>query len=205
LAYGITIAAGTIYRRDELRPGRLIFVGAGKGGNIAYTPDRRQLDKRITKNNVIFIANLMALMQWYDRVRPLFVSRDFPQVFVEALKQKLKLAIDERIKRLGDYCLKMPADLTSNKKSVSVDPKSKSKLRNRWPRIQEYLTARQNFGGDSALRDAFLENLIQNIKNSDKNYIAAITALTPEHSQTGIRWLQGIVDEISTRALGLLA
>ena len=194
LAYGTTIAAGTIYRRDELRPGRLIFGGEGKGGNISYTPGRHRTDKRIIKNNVIFIANLFALMQWYRHVRPLFVSQDFPRVLLEALQEKLNLAIDERIKRLGDYCLKMPADR-----------KSKPELPNRWPEIQDYLNAQQDVGGETALRDNFLENLNQAIKNSARNYIVAITGLSPEDTQPGTNWLQGIVDEITTGALELLA
>jgi len=205
LAYGTTIAAGTIYRRDELRPGRLIFGGVGKGSNISYTPDRHRHDKRIIKNNVIFIANLFALMQWYRHVRPLFVSPNFPQALLDALKEKLSLAIDERIKRLGDYCSNMPTDQTLKDNTSPADLKSKPELISRWPQIQDYLNARQDFGGESALRDDFLEKLNLAIKNSEKNYIAAITGLAPEESQTGTTWLQGIVDEITTGALELLA
>jgi UDP-N-acetylglucosamine/UDP-N-acetylgalactosamine diphosphorylase len=204
LAYGTTIAAGTIYRRDELRPGRLIFGGEGKGSNISYTPDRHRHDKRIIKNNVIFIANLFALMQWYRHVRPLFVSLNFPQALLEALKEKLNLAIDERIKRLGDYCSNMPTDQTLKDNTSPADLKSKPELISRWPQIQDYLNARQDFGGESALRDDFLEKLNLAIKNSEKNYIAAITGLAPEDSQTGTTWLQGIVDEITAGTLELM-
>jgi len=144
-------------------------------------------------DNIIFIANLFALMQWYRCVRPLFVSQDFPQILLEALKEKLNLAIDERIKRLGDYCLKLPADL-----------KSKSELPNRWPEIQDYLEGRQDFAGDTALRDDFLEHLNLAIKNSNKNYITAITGLAPEDTQPGTNWLQGIVDELTAGALELM-
>jgi UDP-N-acetylglucosamine/UDP-N-acetylgalactosamine diphosphorylase len=204
LAHGTTIAAGTIYRRDELRPGRLIFGGEGKGGNVAYTPGRPQHDKHIIKNNVIFIANLMALMQWYQQVRSLFLSRTFPQVLLDALKQKLNLAIDERIKRLGDFCLKTSTNPTENRNSVSTDRDSPSELPNRWPKIQDYLEARQEFEGDLAKRDDFLKKLHQAIKNSGKTYIAAITGLSPEVAQIGTDWLQGIVDGVATGALELL-
>ena len=204
LAYGTTIAAGTIYRRDELRPGRLIFGGVGKGSNISYTPDRHRHDKRIIKNNVIFIANLFALMQWYRHVRPLFVSPNFPQALLDALKEKLSLAIDERIKRLGDYCSNMPTDQTLKDNTSPADLKSKPELISRWPQIQDYLNARQDFGGESALRDDFLEKLNLAIKNSEKNYIAAITGLAPEDSQTGTTWLQGIVDEVTAGTLELM-
>jgi UDP-N-acetylglucosamine/UDP-N-acetylgalactosamine diphosphorylase len=200
LAYGTTIAAGTIYRRDELRPGRLIFGGAGKGGNISYTPGQHRTDKRIIKNNVIFIANLFALRQWYAHVRSLFVSDDFPQVLFEAVNEKLNMAIHER-----DYCLKISADDTADKNASDVRLRSKKELPKRWPEIQDYLNARQNYEGDTNLRDDFLENLNTAIKNSGKNYIAAITGLPPEDTQFGTNWLQGIVDEITTGALELLA
>ena len=40
LDYGITVAAGTILRKDELRPNRLIIGGAGQGGSIEFRPGR---------------------------------------------------------------------------------------------------------------------------------------------------------------------
>jgi UDP-N-acetylglucosamine/UDP-N-acetylgalactosamine diphosphorylase len=205
LEYGTTIAAGTIYRRDELRPGRLIFGGEGKGGNIAYTPGRHRTDKRIIKNNIIYIANLFALMQWYRHVRSLFVSGDFPQALFEAVKEKLNMAIQERINRLGDYCLKISTDDTADKSASDPRLTSKKELPKRWPETQDYLNARQNYEGDTNLRDTFLEKLNPAIKNSGKIYIATITGLPPADTQSGTNWLQGIVDEITTGALELLA
>ena len=86
LAYGTIIAAGTINRRDELRPGRLIFGGAGKGGSIPYNPGVYRSEKRIVINNIIYIANLLALRQWYHHVRSLFVSTHFPQELIDGLQ-----------------------------------------------------------------------------------------------------------------------
>jgi UDP-N-acetylglucosamine/UDP-N-acetylgalactosamine diphosphorylase len=181
LTYGTTIAAGIIYRRDELRSGRLIFGGAGKGGNISYTPGRPHTDKRIIKNNVIFIANLFALRQWYAHVRSLFVSDDFPQVLFEAVNEKLNMAIHERPRLM-----------------------SKKELPKRWPELKDFLNSRQKYEGDTNRRDDFLEKLIPAIKNSGKNYIATITGLAPEVTQPGTNWLQGIVDEITTGTLELM-
>ncbi|MGD9262241.1 MAG: protein GlmU, partial [Desulfobacterales bacterium] len=79
LGYGITVAAGTIVRKDEPRCDRLIFGGEGKGGNIPFTPGRHRNDKRIIVNNTIYIANLIALKQWYYKVRTLFISEGFPE------------------------------------------------------------------------------------------------------------------------------
>jgi UDP-N-acetylglucosamine/UDP-N-acetylgalactosamine diphosphorylase len=147
---------------------------------------------------------LFALRQWYAHVRPLFVSRDFPQVLLEALKEKLNLAIDERIKRLGDYCLKISTDDTADKNASDPRLTSKKELPKRWPELQDYLNSRQDFAGDTALRDDFLENLNLSIKNSEKNYIATITSLAREETTPGTGWLQGIVDVITAGALELL-
>ncbi|NQT10729.1 MAG: protein GlmU, partial [Desulfobacteraceae bacterium] len=92
LAFGTVVAAGTIYRKDELRPQRLIFDKPGKGGNIAFTADAYRGIKRIVTNNIIYMANLTALMQWYIHVRTQFISDDFPEPLFVGLKEKLNMA-----------------------------------------------------------------------------------------------------------------
>ncbi|MGD2272967.1 MAG: protein GlmU, partial [Desulfobacterales bacterium] len=159
LAFGTTIAAGTIYRRDELRPGRLIFGGAGKGGNISYTPGRSPTDKRIIKNNLVFIANLYALRQWYVHVRPLFVSDDFPRILLQAATDKIDLALHERIGRLKDYCLKISTDDTADINASDPRLTLKKGLSKRWPELRDYLNTRQTYEGNTKLRDDFLETL----------------------------------------------
>jgi len=53
--------------------------------------------KRIVVNNIHYIANLMALRQWYVHVRSEFVGQDFTQELFEGLKETLQMAIQERI------------------------------------------------------------------------------------------------------------
>ncbi len=106
LAYGVTIAAGTIFRNDELRENRLIFGGASKSGNIAFTPGAYSNVKRIFKNNLIYIANLLALLHWYQYIRIQFISDEFPEQLFEGVLDKIDLAVKERIKRLGTLVIK---------------------------------------------------------------------------------------------------
>ncbi|MBW1846299.1 MAG: protein GlmU, partial [Deltaproteobacteria bacterium] len=80
LEYGTIIAAGTICRKDELRPDRLIFGGARKEGNISYKPGFLSGETRIIKNNIEYIANLFALMKWYKNIRSQFISDNFPKI-----------------------------------------------------------------------------------------------------------------------------
>jgi hypothetical protein len=194
LGYGITVAAGTIVRKDELRSERLIIGGAGKGGNVAFTPDRFRNDKRVVINNLTYIANLIALKQWYAQVRSLFLSDIFPQALLDALRDKVEMALAERIYRLEAVCWKKPeagrGDGTFN------SAKQDWELFERWPELKASLTAQQANGGAAELRDPFLESVRQGISNFGKDYISVIQGLDPADSAQGTRWLQGIIDDM---------
>ena len=54
--------------------------------------------------------------------------------------------------------------------------------------------------GDTGLRDKFLDGVSGGVSARGKDYIAVIQGLAAEDSQTGTRWLQGIVDGVTTEA-----
>ena len=189
LEYGITIAAGTINRKDELRPDRLIFGRAGKGGSIPYTPGVYRSNKRVIINNLNYIANLFALMQWYREVRSLFVSDQFSDLLLQGLYDKLDMAIQERIRRLEQLCLKTPPD-------------PKDRLINEiWPALREWFDEQSDQKGDEDQRIRFLENITCLIKTHGKQYLRVIKSLSDKDRKPGVHWLQGIVDDILNGAL----
>ena len=129
LAFGTTVAAGTILRKSELRPDRLIIGGAAKAGNIAFQPGRFSATGRIIKNNLVYIANLMALHQWYRRVRSLFVGQRFPETLLAGLLENSRLAVAERTRRLKEL---------GDKMAQSGD----GAFSERWPALDEALHRR---------------------------------------------------------------
>jgi UDP-N-acetylglucosamine/UDP-N-acetylgalactosamine diphosphorylase len=191
LNFGTTVAAGTILRKDELRPNRLIFGGAGKGGNIEYRPGRYSGASRIIRNNLFYIANLLALRQWYREVRSLFVGERFPEPLLAGLMLNIQKVIDERTKRLKEFGDKMAA---------SGDPS----LFERWPAIEQVLADRNEHRGNDRLRESIQEKTSKARASVGKNYLAVIKALSGEESGQGTAWLQGIVDETVEAALGAL-
>ncbi len=203
LTFGTIIAAGTINRKDELNPGRLIFGGPGKGGSIPFTSGVYRSEKRIVINNIIYIANLMALMQWYNHVRSMFISQDFPQPLLDGLKEKLNMAIEERVKRLGELCLKMPDPDIANETSERL-MNQKNELRDRWPEMEEAFKTNKNKEGDLSIRDLFLETINRGIKMSGKDYIPVVKGLSVENANQGTRWLQGIVDDITVQIIEVI-
>ena len=189
LNFGITVAAGTIVRKDEHREDRLIYGGEGKGGNVAFIPGKYRGNKRIILNNINYIANLIALQQWYRQVRSLFISERFPQTLMLGLKKNIQIAINERIHRLEAVCLKM-AD----------DGHHRSELHKHWPALKASFEAHQDKEGNQVLRDKFLESVQRKISEIGNNYIDVIQQLASEESETGIRWLQEIVEDIRADA-----
>jgi len=146
LEFGTVTAAGSIIRIDELRPGRLIFSGTGRGGSIPFMPGMYQNIKRIVLNNITYIANLIALMQWYAYVRSQFISDDFTEPLFVALKEKLRMAIDERIQRLKALSQKMPDSVIAyqnyTKENASSRILKQTKLHQR-KRIISHLEAKK--------------------------------------------------------------
>jgi hypothetical protein len=180
LGFGITVAAGTIIRKDEPRSGRLIFGGAGKGGNVAYEPGKLRMAQKIIGNNINYIANLVALKHWYQQVRGLFVARRFPAALLNGLNQNVSLAIAERINRL---------EAVYSKKSEAG-----------WSELKGFLSSSPSNPADAESMESFLETVHKGIAAGGKDYIGVIQGLAPADSAKGTRWLQGIVDHIMEEA-----
>jgi hypothetical protein len=189
LNFGITVAAGTIVRKDEIKEDRLVFGGEGKGGSIPFAPGKYQGNKRIIINNINYIGNLIALQQWYRQVRMLFISKRFPETLMLGLKKNIAAAIEERIKRLEAVCLK-----------TTETGHQKSELYERWSELNGSFQIQQENEGDAGLRDKFLDGVSRSISTIGKDYIAVIQGLAAENSENGIQWLQGIVDGVTAEA-----
>ena len=197
LTYGTTVAAGTIVRNDEPRPGRLLFGGTEKYGNLPYTPGRHQNKKRVVANNIAYIANLIALSQWYQQVRSLFISEDFPEALLTGLKEKLNCALLERIVRLDAFFQKMRA----NEKGQGAGQKTLSQMGFDPQNLLKQLKTEK---GDIGRRDAFIEKIRNGIANTGPDYISVIQGLSVPDATIGTKWLQGIVDRVENESLRVI-
>ncbi|MFO7667163.1 MAG: protein GlmU [Desulfobacterales bacterium] len=189
LAFGTTVAAGTICRKDEPRPGRLIFGGPSKSGNMPFTPGDNRNIKRIMTNNIIYLSNLKALMHWYFYVRSQFLSSYFPEALLEGLKEKLDSAIDERIKRLKEFC-------EINEETITAI--------NKWPEFENCFKSDDSAENSLPLRDSFLKIIKSGIEIYGKDYLTVIKNLKDEESDIGIEWLQKIVDAKTSEATKIM-
>ncbi len=209
LEFGTVTSAGSIIRKDELRPGRLIFSGTGKDGSIPFMPGIYQNIKRIVLNNIVYIANLIALMQWYTYVRSQFISDDFTEPLFVGLKEKLRIGIDERIQRLKALSQKMPDSVIAYQNYAKENAssrilKQKNEFYERGNELEEYFRSQANIGVKENLRDGFMEKIRRSVQTSGKDYIPVIKGLKDTDKEQGTLWLQSIVDHITDDALKFL-
>jgi UDP-N-acetylglucosamine/UDP-N-acetylgalactosamine diphosphorylase len=209
LEFGTVIAAGSIFRKDELRPERLLIGNMAKGGSMPFTPGVYYNIKRITVNNIIYIANLVALDHWYTHVRYQFISDDFPEPLFVGLKEKLDMAIDERIYRLKALSRKISDSVTAYQlhakdKESHLVVQQKNELYQRRTELEENFKSQRYAEENTESRDVFLEKLDLGIKTSGKAYISVIKGLSIEDTKAGTAWLQGIVDHITAGALKII-
>ena len=209
LEFGTVTAAGSIIRIDELRPGRLIFSETGRGGSIPFMPGMYQNIKRIVLNNITYIANLIALMQWYAYVRSQFISDDFTEPLFVALKEKLRMAIDERIQQLKALSQKMPDSVIAYQNYTKENAssrilKQKNEFLERSDELEDYFRSQENIAVEENLRDAFMEKIRQGAQTSGKDYISVIKGLKDTEKVHGTLWLQSIVDHIIDDAFEFL-
>ena len=182
--------------------------GAEKSGNFAWTPGGYTNQKRVVVNNLVYIANLMALNQWYQHVRSLFISKDFPGALLTGVEEKLNRAISERMTRLEAFGHKLkssaPAQKKNNKVHASNVAPQKQELFQRWPDLEEVLEQLKSDEGDEGQRHLFLEKVNTGIKEIGLDYISVIQGLASSDAVIGTQWLQGIVDRVVAEAMNLI-
>jgi len=209
LTYGTIIAAGAIHSKDQLKPDRLLLGRASKGGEMPFFKGLYRGLKRIVKNNLIYIANLMALRQWCLNVRSQFIGELFPDPLFNGLLNNIDLAVDERIGRFKHFSQKMCESAEIYKKIVKENRSAlllnqKDELYGRSNELEQCLYSLKTYEGDRKAKDNFLEIIATKSKKLGLNYIMVIQELDYRESEIGSGWLQGIVDYMVEQSLDMI-
>ncbi len=194
LGYGSVVAAGSILRSDVPEDKKLIIAQAHPGKVMDFTPHAYKNLSRIIGNNIIYLANLVALEQWYAHVRPLFFSKqEFGTLIYAGALEKLALAKKERISRLKTLVGKVPGDNTARPELVeNID------------KVCELFGKDPSDSEASGSRDRFLAAFSENTQGSTHSYTKAIQALPPAVARQGTVWLQQIIDSLCNRTASML-
>lgn len=183
VGFGTVVAAGSVLLEDVLDDGQLVAAVPPPGFKRVRRPHAYKNLVRVVRNNVVYLANLVALEEWYRRVRrPFFARQEMGELLYAGALEVLALAKDERLKRLTAMAGKVPAA-----ESPGKDFKEKA------GELCEVFTEA------AAVRETGPEGLeflgaVESGTSASAGYLETIQGLTPEVAARGTRWLQEIVD-----------
>ncbi len=198
MGYGNVVVAGSLLRSDFPEDNQLIIPKTHPAKTIPYRPRAYANIHRIVGNNILYLANLMALEEWYFHVRrPLLDTQEFGSVIFSGLLDKLGFAKKERLKRLEVFAEKA-------KESSRGDEKKKSESRNnlyeKFPAIEALFAGNLKERVVEKYRDDFLSAFEKVRGPNGANYIAVVQNFPGHVAEKGVRWLQQIVDTYCEKA-----
>ncbi|MFY9398283.1 MAG: UDP-N-acetylglucosamine pyrophosphorylase [Desulfomonilia bacterium] len=199
VGFGTVVAAGTVLRQDFLEDNRLVTSGGGPGTVREYRPALYPGLERIVRNNLIYLANLAALREWYVHVRrPFLEAEEFGELIHAGLLDKLSLAVKERLKRLEALAERVSRDPEAG---AGKDTGIRRSLAENFHKVADAFTSSAD--GDPQVltyRGAFLEGLHRARQESGKGYVEVIQALPAEVSSKGTKWLECAVASLCMKA-----
>ncbi|MBW2673300.1 MAG: UDP-N-acetylglucosamine pyrophosphorylase [Deltaproteobacteria bacterium] len=216
IGHGTVIAAGSVYRNDCPEGGKLLTGGAGAGAQKDFYRGLYCNVGRKVRNNIYYIANLIALKQWYLHVRlPYFKAWEFGPELCEGAIEKLDMAIGERVKRLKAFSGNMAESTRiardiENMRKTDMDLRLEEEVSLSWPRIEEYLRYKAENDALKYNPDDFLVRLKIHSWGKRKElwkeggYVRIIHPLDKKTKALGTAWLQGIVDLITQEVFKII-
>jgi len=209
IGHGTVIAAGTIYKKDCLEGGKLLTGESGAGAEKVFHRGLYRGVGRKVRNNICYIANLLALKQWYLHVRPSFFhTSEFGRELCEGAVEKLDMVLKERLKRFKAFSenmgetVKIGKDILTGEKRESI-PGTEEELFNNWSRLEECFTKGLEEAIALEKRDLFLEALNSG-REAETGYVRTIQSLDDNALSLGTAWLQAIVDTITRKAFDIV-
>jgi bifunctional UDP-N-acetylglucosamine pyrophosphorylase/glucosamine-1-phosphate N-acetyltransferase len=191
--FGTVVAAGSIMRDDVSELRQLIIAPSSRALKRGHIPFAYKNLGRVVRANVVYLANLAALEEWYRVVRQIFFARqEMGDLIYAAALETLSLATWERTRRLQAMV----------DKAIEVGSADKAL----GERVNEVCAL---FGAYRPSRlgpegEAFLASLLISASEEGGGYLKAIQSLAPEVAGQGVKWLQGVVDGLCQRAEAVL-
>ncbi len=193
LGFGNVVAAGSIIRRDYPEDGQLIYEAPPASRVREYRPASYPSFRRIVENNIVYLANLAALAEWYAHVRrPFFAALTFGDLIYEGVVELLAAAKEERLKRLAAM---------ADKAAQGAGEGPRRAFREGQGFINRLFTegAPEVLRAVEPLREAFLGGLERSIGGGKGDYLATIRSLPPAVSSRGTAWLGAVVTAFCRR------
>ena len=186
VGYGTVVAAGSVLREDVLEEGQLIVTSPPRGLKRGISRQGYGDLRRVVRNNIVYLANLVALEDWYQGVRrPFFARQELGDLVYQGAMEVLEAAKDERMGRLLAMADKAAGSgETGRLLAEKVDS------------VCALFAGRAEASSDDAIPSV----LAAAAGHAETRYLDWVGSLSPETRATGVEWLQGIVDSLCGRA-----
>ena len=210
IGYSTVIAAGVIYRGDCPQGYKLLMGKEPQKDDKDFYPGLYWSVKRRVINCIEYIANIIALRQWYLNVRVMFYREsEMEKLLYEGAIEKLEIIFNERVKRFKALANKMEKSIEiyksvmGNKASEKLINQKRELFEN-MQEIEKRFNESLSYSGDENKRDKLLENIDTIIKDTGMDYIKAIKNLDEHNLKVGASWLLSIVEKIRNTILNYL-
>lgn len=185
VGYGTVVAAGSVLRRDVDGDGKLVVAEPHPGRERDFVAHAYRNLIRTMANNVLYLANLVALEQWYVHVRrPFLEAQELGDLVYAGALETLALAKDERRKRL-----------TAMAEKAEAAGRTDEGLRERVHEACALFFEEPVTDG----RDAFLASFADATGGATADYTKTIQGLPDDVKAKGTRWLQQVVDTLCAK------
>ena len=202
MGYGNVVAADCVLRGDYIDDNKLIVGKTPTARTVPYVRKAYPGLKRIVENNVIYMANLAALEEWYAHVRrPFFEAMEFGPLLFEGAIEMLSLAKQERIKRLETLAEKVK---TPSEKETESESAFRKAFSEKIAAMKAVLSSAVDDKEALELRGRFLSLADKSKGAGGAGYIGFVQGLPSEASRTGAAWLQRIVDVYCEKCMEML-
>jgi UDP-N-acetylglucosamine/UDP-N-acetylgalactosamine diphosphorylase len=210
LEYGTVIAAGVVFRGDCLEENTRIFQNVHSPSfPKGIPPGIYGGVKRKVRNNLLYMANLLALREWYEHVRrPFFRQKGlFGEALYQGACEVIESALQERLKRLGEMAEKIDLSL-DRARAFFHDEQGRMIIKEQETFLQKWSAMENLFsqGQEKILGEEERLHFLSAWEASPQGdgYMAAIKGISDETAMMGVRWLQSIVTGITEKGMSYM-
>ncbi len=204
MGFGNVVAADSVLRTDYPEDNMLIVGKHPSARAVPYVPGAYPNLRRIVRNNIVYLANLAALEEWYAHVRrPFFESQEFGPLVFAGLLEKLDMAKKERVKRLLALAGKVKAP-SKGGGEASPETAFRRDFSEKHSEIGALFASPVRDEAAEKFRNEFL-SAADMARGAGGGYIGVIRGLPADVSGKGTAWLQRVVDACCGRAAEILS
>jgi UDP-N-acetylglucosamine/UDP-N-acetylgalactosamine diphosphorylase len=204
MGYGNVVAANSVLRKDFTEDNKLIVGKTHSAKTIHFRPGAHPNIRHVVENNIIYIANLMALEEWYMHVRrPFFDSQEFGRLIFAGLLDKLVLAKKERMKRLQILAEKSKVS-SEHETETKTETAGRNEFHKKFTEIEGLFASGIRDIVVEKYRDDFLSASDKARSEGGANYITVIQDLPAHVSGIGVLWLQRIIDTFCEKTKAIM-